>query len=341
MKLSTLKVRLPVVQRLVVYGPPKSGKTQLVSQLAEHFNLKWFDFENGMSPLLKLPIDWQERIDIAKIPDCKDLPIGIETALKIVSGAPGAICGLHGKWNCLTCKKDPKQAEVITPVHLNALTARDIVVFDSLTQIATSAMNWIMRGAPEESKPERDQWGQLKFVMEKFLTNIQQARYNLICITHEDEVEMVDGREKLVPVSGSRNTSRNTAKYFDHVVYCNVANRKHSFGSATTYATSVMSGSRLDINIESLGTPSLLPFFQHLLDLPAGTPLTADPQAIVSTVPAPDVSPETLVLVDHAVAVMMGDDPVAPATSTEILKPESTGSAALARLQAMRAKKGR
>jgi len=242
MKLSTLKANLPVVQRLVIYGPPKSGKTQLVSQLAEHFRLKWFDLENGMSPLMKLPLDWQERIDIAKIPDSKDLPIAVETMLKVVSGAKGTVCARHGKWNCALCGKDASQIPLLTDVWLNSLGPRDIVVVDSLTQLATSAMNWVMRGKSDEAKPERDEWGSLKFIMEKFLTNIQQAKYNLICITHEDEVEMVDGRDKLVPVSGSRNTSRNTAKYFDHVVYCNVANKKHAFGSATTYAASVLSG---------------------------------------------------------------------------------------------------
>lgn len=328
MKLTDLEANLPVVQRLCVYGPPKSGKSQLVSQLAEHFNLEWVDFENGMSPLLKLPVDWKQRVNIAKIPDCKDLPIGIETALKLVSGAKVTVCYKHGKGNCLTCNKDVNQAALMTTFEFNKLGPRSIVVFDSLTQIATSALNWVMRSQPEEAKPERDDWGALKFVMDKFLSNLQQARYNIICITHEDEVEMIDGKDKLVPVSGSRNTSRNTAKYFDHVVYCNVANKKHIFGSATTYAASVMSGSRLDINIEGLAEPSLLPFFQHLLRFPLETP----PLLIEKTV---------TVTTEHEEKVLVENPEVEQAKDLEV-KIAGAGAAVLARLklEALR-KKGR
>ena len=329
MKLSTLKKTLPVVQRVVIYGPPKSGKTQLVSQLAEHFNLKWFDLENGMSPLLKLPADWQERIDLVKIPDSKDLPIAVETMLKVISGAKLEICSKHGKAKCLICAKDPAAAATMSVVELNALGPRDIVVIDSLTQLASSAMNWIMKDKGDDFKPERDQWGQLKYIMEKFLSNVQQARYNVVCITHEDEVEMVDGRDKLVPVSGSRATSRNTAKYFDHVVYCNVANKKHAFGSATTYAASVLSGSRLDVNIEGLAVPSLLPFFQHLLEFPL---------EIISASAASAASAQVANTVEQP-AVDVAQTAATPATPATPSPANSVGNAALERLRAMKEKK--
>ena len=55
--------------------------------------------------------------------------------------------------------------------------------------------------------------------------------------------------------------SRNTAKYFDHVVYCEVKNRKHSFASSTTYAGNILTGSRTDIALEADATPSLLRIF--------------------------------------------------------------------------------
>lgn len=330
MKLSVAKANLPVTQRICIYGPPKSGKTQLVSQLAEHFRLKWIDLENGMTPLLKLPSDWQDRIDLAKIPDTFELPIGIETMLKVVTGAKGTICAKHGKWNCAICAKDVSQAQLMTTFEMSKLGPRDILVVDSLTQVATSALNWIMRGKSDGAKPERDEWGQLKFIMEKFLSMIQQARYNVVCITHEDEVEMVNGKDKLVPVSGSRATSRNTAKYFDHVVYCNVNNMKHVFGSATTYAASVMAGSRLDVSIEKLEKPSLLPFFAHLLEFPLDAPLELQVAHL-------DEQPSSSGAVADSVEVSSPDETAStPVDTKPVLGNASIAAAALARIRAER-----
>ena len=40
-------------QHVLVFGSPKSGKTQLIGELSKEFNLIWFDIESGASTLLK------------------------------------------------------------------------------------------------------------------------------------------------------------------------------------------------------------------------------------------------------------------------------------------------
>jgi hypothetical protein len=85
---------------------------------------------------------------------------------------------------------------------------------------------------------------------------------------------MEDGSKRLVPLSGTLNFSRNMGKFFDHIIYCRVANRKHSFGSATVYLASVLTGSRGDITLEEQNKdapnvttrPTLLPFFEGKMD---------------------------------------------------------------------------
>ena len=104
-------------------------------------------------------------------------------------------------------------------------------------------------------------WGNLKAVVEKFLSQVQQAKYNIVCISHEEEVEMEDGRKKIVPVCGSSKSSRNTAKYFDHVIYCEVKNKKHGAASSTTFMNNVVTGSRTDVVMESAISPTLLDIF--------------------------------------------------------------------------------
>jgi len=245
--------------RVCIFGGPKTGKTELVGRLSEHFNLLWFDLENGWDTLLKFPQEWKERIEIVRIPDTKVYPIAIETILKVIKGTTTEICDEHGKVSCMLCRKDSKPT---TSVTLNEQRDNTIVVFDSLTQLANSAMNHIIKGQDDTYKPEWGDYRNQGSLMEKFLSQVQQATYNVCCITHEAEVEMEDGRKKIVPVAGTTNFSRNTAKYFDEVVYSEVKNKKHVFGSATTYANNVLTGSRTDVSLETDEFPTLLRIFK-------------------------------------------------------------------------------
>lgn len=256
-KLNALKASS--THRVIVFGPPKTGKTELVGRLAEKFNLLWFDLENGHETLFKLKPAWQERIEVIQLPDTKIYPIAAETMLKVITGAAVEICDKHAKASCFLCKKDKLPT---TTVCLNELGPDWILVVDSLTQLASSVMNHITKTQSDEYKIEWDDYSKQGAIMAKFLSQVQQARYNVVCITHEAEVEMEDGRKKIVPVSGTTNFSRNTAKYFDHVVYCEVKNKKHAFGSSTTYGNNLLTGSRTDVALETDSVPSLLRIFQ-------------------------------------------------------------------------------
>lgn len=255
-----LNLKVPsATQRVVVYGPPKCGKTQLVGTLAAHFKLLWFDLENGYVTLMKLPQQYQENVELISIPDSRTFPIAVETMLKVIIGLPVDICEAHGKVGCQLCKKEDKP---VVRVELNKLTPDTIVVVDSLTQFSNSCIANITRNQPDDYKMEFDDWGNLKTLVEKFLSQVQAAKYNIVCISHEEEVKLEDGRQKLVPVCGSSKSSRNTAKYFDHVVYCEVKNKKHMASSSTTFSNNILAGSRTDIRMEDSPELTLLSIFK-------------------------------------------------------------------------------
>lgn len=252
--------------RVLIFGAPKSGKTQLAATLASQFNLIWFDLENGYGTLLKLPKDQQEKIELISIPDSKTFPIAIETMLKVVTGKEVSICEEHGKVSCPICTKDNKPA---SKVNLSELGPETVVVIDSLSQLSNSAIAFITKGQPDDYKMDFSDWGNLRAIVEKFLSQIQQARYNVVCISHEEEVEMEDGRKKIVPVCGSSKSSRNTAKYFDHVLYCELKNKKHITASSTTYANNILTGSRTDVFMDADVNPTLLSIFKSASAAPA------------------------------------------------------------------------
>lgn len=246
--------------RVLLFGPPKSGKTQLAGSLASAFNLIWFDLENGVDTLKKLPLSQQERVDVISIPDTRGFPIAIETMLKVIKGGPVEICEKHGKVSCALCKKD---GLVFSSLNLSTLPLDTIVVVDSITQLTNSAIAHITKSQPEDYKLEFNDWANLGKLMDTFLSYVQQAPFHIVCISHETEVEMEDGKQKLVPTAGTRNFSRNTAKYFDEVVYCEVKNKKHIAASSTTYANNILTGSRTGTVLESNpGEASLVSIFK-------------------------------------------------------------------------------
>jgi len=245
--------------RALVFGPPKSGKTQLAGQLSKEFNLIWFDLENGIDTLLKLPEDQQERVEVITLPDTRSYPIAIETMLKVIKGGKVDICEKHGKVGCSLCKKDSLP---FTTVELNNLPLDTIVVVDSLTQLTNSAISHITKNQPEDYKLNYDDWGNLGKLMDTFLSHVQQAPFNIVCISHETEAEMEDGKTKLVPTAGTRAFSRNTAKYFDEVIYAEVKNKKHIAASSTLYNGNILTGSRTGNVLESQSEASLIPIFK-------------------------------------------------------------------------------
>jgi len=195
---------------------------------------------------------------------------------------PVSICDKHGKVGCPICKREETDAaksgfvaadkkfevttnlheEYFTDVDLNNLGPDTIVVFDSLTQLSTSAIAHITKGESDTYKLEYDDWGNLGKLMDIFLSHIQAGNFNCVVISHEQEVTTEGGKNMLVPVGGTRNFSRNTAKYFGHVVYAERKNKKHIFTSSTTASTTILAGSRSDVALESSDEPSLLQIFK-------------------------------------------------------------------------------
>lgn len=248
MKLS--EYRAQSARHILVYGPPKSGKTAAVGKLAEKYKLWYFDLEDSVKTLLNPDMmnpEWLNNVELFRIPDKQTYPMGIETMLKVLKGGKSVICHIHGKVSCPVCAKDPLASQAT--IDINALSVdKDIVVIESYSQLAESAMNYIMRDAIAkdnfDAKAGWDEYGKQGRILERIGSTIQVAPFNIIVVSHETMVEMEDGTKKIVPIGGTSNASKVFAKYFDDVVYCEIVNKSHRLVSSSVAKANVLAGSR-------------------------------------------------------------------------------------------------
>ena len=132
-------------RKVLVYGAPKTGKTELVAALSSDFKLWWFDFEDGIKSVLHSPRikkEWLDNIEYFHIPDTQIFPVGIETTLKIIKGGEQKICHQHGIANCASCLRDGKG---YSSIDIAKFTNKDVLVLDSVSQLSNSAMNHIRK----------------------------------------------------------------------------------------------------------------------------------------------------------------------------------------------------
>lgn len=237
-------------RHILVYGAPKTGKTELIGALAEHYTLHWFDLDGGaktlMSPASKA-FKFLDKINYFRIPDTQTFPVALETMLKVIRGGEQSVCHLHGKVACPTCKKDNLPASTVNVSAFD--NKKDILVIDSYTQLMDSVINWIHKDALSKDdwanlKSSYDDWAKQGAISDRFGSTFQNAPYNVVVVSHEILVDLEDGTKKIAPIGGTRNKSSDFAKYFDDVVFTEVVNGKFRALSHQADKSRVVLGSR-------------------------------------------------------------------------------------------------
>lgn len=252
---------------ILLYGPPKTGKTRLVgtaARIKELNNIYWFDGENGIETLLHMGLTNEEldKVTVFKIPDTRDKPRFIETVLKAFSKKAVTICNNHGTVDCIECKDPTTKQFTGTVFDLKACTHNDLVVLDSGSQLGDSALALACLGQPVEFKPGWDEWGSAVKYLSDIMTTVQAAAFtNFVMITHiipiEEEFNGVK-TDKLFPLCGTKAFCQKVGKYFGTIVYVDFKLGKHGAASKSTYSPSkCTTGSRVNAEIEKAAEPDM------------------------------------------------------------------------------------
>ncbi len=261
LELKKATARVQPNHSILIYGPPKMGKTRLVgtaAKIKEITKIWWFDLENGIETLLNMGLTDEElaKIVVIKVTDTRDNPIAIETMLKaLTSKTTLDICEVHGKVDCAECKK---ASAGFVKFRLGDCTHNELVVIDSGSQLGDSAMGMACVGKPNMFKPTFDEYGMVNKWLGDCCSVIQQcATTNFVVITHEIALEDDEGKDKIVPLMGSKQFSMKCAKFFGSVVYAHKKMNKHVAGSSSTYRSDLSTGSRINVALENIKDASM------------------------------------------------------------------------------------
>lgn len=246
---------------LLLYGPPKSGKTRLVATAAkikEIHKIYWFDIENGVETLLGMGLTDEEmsKIIVIKVKNTRADPIAIETILKAFTAKkPVSICETHGRVDCATCAKAGLPS---ISWWLGQCTHNDLVVVDSGSELGDSALAAACLGKPDMYKPGYDEYGMAGKWLADICSVIQQAAHtNFAVITHEIALEDDEKKDRIFPLMGTKAFSMRCAKFFGTVCYIHKKMNKHVAGSSSTYRGDVLTGSRLNVKLEASAEPNM------------------------------------------------------------------------------------
>jgi hypothetical protein len=218
--------------RAVIYGDPKTGKTAAAAALATSYKLTVLSLENSIDTFLNtsiLPAEYRKNINLIQIPDTQENPIASATVVSLLSGIPTSICHAHGVVNCVKCKATPEAFDV---VDLSKFASEDVLVIDSITQLADSVRNNICKSLiAKDAAPTWDEYKKEGLILSKVFNRLQNLNCHLVAIAHQEIVEMPDGTKKLVPSAGTKNFAKGIAGFFTTVVQASVVNRKYKLAS--------------------------------------------------------------------------------------------------------------
>lgn len=270
---------------LLLYGPPKMGKTALAATIAKVPYIKkvaFFDLENGHETLitmardktlpshLQLTEEQAAKITIYRIPDTVQSPMAFETVIKCLTvRQEHIICENHGKISCVDCA-DKDEKGVVTklngqPYDIRTFGIDDVTIFDTFSQFSNSILSYYIT-AHKVLKAGWDEYGPQGQDLHNALCIIQRARTNFIVNAHEIGIEFKENDakiEKIYPLIGTHNFSRNAAKYFSHVAYLHKQLGNHKGGTSSTYREDLVTGSRGGWKLEQ-GTLDLSRLFAEL-----------------------------------------------------------------------------
>ena len=216
-------------QTIVIYGAPKTGKTESILALCRAgFKVHYIDVDHNVLVFRNLEPEFHENLNVFNMNESSPGAIGAALYGMQTSGKL-SLCNAHGIASCPTCNANAASSYDV--LDITKLTSKDVIVIDSYSQVFKS-VKWFLT---EHNKINMSNVLAYTIPFYQALSNTNEKIWNGICrlrtkanviiISHAynraDEVDMSknkDGASKVLkpdgfyPIIGSKTFSSETGE---------------------------------------------------------------------------------------------------------------------------------
>jgi hypothetical protein len=205
--------------KLLLIGDNGSGKTGALASLAsEGYNVRILDLDNGIDILKSVLSDPANKYK----PDSMNR-IEYETLTDVMVAKPGGLVVPKSAtvWQRTIQLLDNWKTPSADFGPLIKWTPQDVLVIDSLSNLCTSAMYWVMQMDGKLGKPrEQQHWYAAQNLIESVLQLLYDAnvKANVIINCHITYIGEDNGPQKGYPESLGKALSPKIGKYFNSIL---------------------------------------------------------------------------------------------------------------------------
>jgi hypothetical protein len=199
-------------KRLLIYGPPFSGKTHQVALLTKlGHKLTYFDFDGNAQTLAK-----GNGANINYF-NCTHGQPSLESFIKLFSGRIKTKTYYNNLTGALSESATSPTDGIWDPENFS-----DILVIDSITNLQEVVIAKIAGPSSLTGKLDFDGWAALGLFYVRLINNLKAIKNNSIVITHEDVLIADDKIQRISPRVGTRNKSLDISKDFTATLYTKI-----------------------------------------------------------------------------------------------------------------------
>jgi len=243
--------------RLLLYGPPKTGKTWFACKAAEAgFNVILLDGDNGSQIISNIPMKARQKIAVVKL---FDTPKESVFHNFIISLSRGKLFAWNEDTNNIVFAKQatqfrPENNHVV--INPSALTPNDVLVIDSWSSFCRSMELYYKLQNNikilEALKKDWDDYHWAKRLINEAMHFIKSLPCHVVIIAHSNTYEKYKGKgkarevvsQRIQPLSYSGPQGEQLAKDFSDILYFFV-NRQSQLAMTTATAHGRDGGSRV------------------------------------------------------------------------------------------------
>lgn len=212
-----LPLNKPNNKKIIIWGEPITGKTQILTELAEaNYLIDYINLDNNMGVFDNASDKVIDNINNISVNDSLNKMNKATFFEQLITQPAVKVCGAHGYIDCVQCKNEGGDSILYNPAKSEA----DIIVIDSVSAYLESAM---IKGKGESvtAKTTFNNFGEQGLHVDVLNHFVKACPTNVIVISHILQMANTlkeNYTDDFYPMFGTRPKSKRCMSVYSHIV---------------------------------------------------------------------------------------------------------------------------